>query len=59
LSKVRCEVAVERKAVASSASGDMYWKKNATMTDDEMDEKRSALWRPRFQMQIDLEGDRG
>jgi hypothetical protein len=53
------KVSGESKGVAPSADGDMFWTKNATMTNDKMDEKRSALWRARFQVQMDLGDNRG
>ena len=43
------KVSDDSKAVAASAVGDMFWRKNAAMTKDKMDEKRSALWQARFQ----------
>jgi hypothetical protein len=53
------KVLVESKAAAASAGGDMFWRKNAAMTNGKMDEKRSAQWRARVQVQIDLGGNRG
>jgi hypothetical protein len=53
------KVSGQSKAAAASAGGDMLWTKNATMTNDKMDEKRSALWRARLQVQMDLGGNRG
>jgi hypothetical protein len=53
------KVSGESKAVAVSAVGDMFWGKNAAMTNDKMDEKRSALWQARFQVRMDLGGNRG
>lgn len=53
------KVACERKVVAASAGGAMFWWKNATMTNDKMVKKRFALWRPRFQVQMDLGGNLG
>jgi len=53
------KVSGQRKAVAVTAGGDMFWRRNATMTNDKMDEKRSALWQARFQVRMDLGGNRG
>jgi hypothetical protein len=43
------KVAGESKAKAASGGGDMFWTKNAAMTNEKMNEKRSALWQAWFQ----------
>jgi hypothetical protein len=43
------KVSGESKAVAASEVGDMFWRKNAAMTKDKTDGKRSPLWQARFQ----------
>jgi hypothetical protein len=53
------KVAVESKTAAASAGDDIFWRKIAAMINTKIDEKRSAPWRTRFQVQMDLGGNRG
>jgi hypothetical protein len=42
------KVSVENKAAAASAGGDMVWRKNATMTNEKMDENDPLCSMPGF-----------